>query len=222
MEELLDTPLEEKSRYGPKKFRSDKLRWIVLLLFLVGLFFKNRHWPGASPGLIGAALLAGIYASLQLGEGRKWRNPFKAYFSLSFAVAIIYLVFRLQFWPGATLLLVIALGLGLFLLVSLGIQKRQREYDKLALNFLALCVFVSTLSNSRLFYVVNMSETLNSYEHSSSSYAWDRYSMMLSAEGNRDLALKANDRAQQIAIAEDSEEALPELKQHRLEIERRP
>lgn len=170
MDDLLDSP-SKKQKYHSKRFHSDRLIWFLIGLFVVGLIFKNRHWPGGSLLVVAAGGFSVLFLIAQLLEGLKFKNPVKMSYGISFALTPIYFVFRFQYWPAAELVIALAGIAVLVPTIYLGIKKRQSEFDRKALWAICLAVFLSTFPNISVFYHTNMSKTLNPWEHEHACFA---------------------------------------------------
>jgi peptidoglycan/LPS O-acetylase OafA/YrhL len=205
MHDLLDSP-EKAAKYNAQRFYSDKLIWFLIGLFVIGLVFKNRHWPGAGLMLVAVGGFSGLFLLAQLAEGIKFKNPLKMSYGIAFAFSMIYFVFRFQYWPGAIFLLALAGISALVPTIYLGIKKRQNEFNRKALWAVSLAIFLSTFPNSSVFYHTNMSKTLNPWEHEHACFAWQRYGDMLRAEGKNKEADAANSKWLECLIKEGSNE----------------
>ena len=169
---------------GPHRFYSDRLKWVVFALFIVGLFFKNRHWPFAGLMIVASSGFSALLVIGQLIEGIKFNNYSKALFGISIGLSMIYLVFRFQYWQGGTIVLVLAILSVMATAFYLISKKRTREINKLALSLIFVGMFIFTLPMSQIFYYTNMSKTLNNWEHYNSANAWGRYGDFLMSEGD--------------------------------------
>ncbi|MFT6166691.1 MAG: glucan phosphoethanolaminetransferase (alkaline phosphatase superfamily) [Vicingaceae bacterium] len=111
-----------------------KTEKILLLIALLGLTFKLFHWPGASALLIlslSALSVFYMYFSFAFFNGIELRKVFKkeSYTGIStlrivgaigtglgLSVALVGILFKLSFWPGATMQLIT--GLAVLLIVT--------------------------------------------------------------------------------------------------------
>jgi hypothetical protein len=87
------------------------LNGLTLGLTAVGIVFKTMHWPGASILLILAfcLLLLSLFTSLRLENKAQGMTVLESgALTGTFALLILGTMFRMQHWPGATILVALA------------------------------------------------------------------------------------------------------------------
>lgn len=186
MTDLLDTP-EPQARFHTEHFMSDRVKYVIYGLFIVGLIFKNRHWPAGSLMMVACGGFSAFFVMAQFAEALKFHAIRKGLFGISIGLAFIYLVFRFQYWPGGIFVLVFSGVSGLAAIL----YKREQEVNLLKLFPVGLAFFLSSVSTSTVYYYTNMSKTLNPFDHEYACMAWERYAHFLEAEGKQEEANKA-------------------------------
>lgn len=186
MHDLLDQPLEDK-RSATLHRQLERFKWVVIGLFIVGLLFKNRHWPGAGLILVVAAISSLLYIANAAGLWIRTKESKRALFAISFGLSFLYFVFRFQYWPGAAVVLALT---GATALAALLIQ-REKATNLLSLFLVGIALLLARLPNSSVYYYTNMSKTLNPYDHENACMAWNRYADLLDGEGRHAQADKA-------------------------------
>ncbi|MFK7755413.1 MAG: hypothetical protein AB8B53_00625 [Flavobacteriales bacterium] len=120
----------------------------LIVLLLIGALFKLMHWPGAGPlFVIGLTFLSMTYFifSFFLFHGIGFRQIFKkesysaighktAIFSIlaglfCLSTLLVGIMFRIQFWPGANVMLTAALPPTLILII-IAVVKRKNSVAK--------------------------------------------------------------------------------------------
>ncbi len=203
MEELLDKTTEEKNE--KKRDFGDVMRWIVFGLFILFLLMKNRHWPGGGVGLVFTGLIAMISGLIMIIQGFVRKRASKGMLDAAVMAAVIYLIFRLQFWQWADRVLVLMVGLmAIGLLMHFNEKKQLKVRQWFAIVMMTLCFAIYQTRDSDLYYTLNMTSTLNRYDHNSVSMAWESYARHLYSDGKSKQAIEALERA--IAIASIQEE----------------
>ena len=84
---------------------------LMLVLATAGIFFKTMHWAGASVMLIlaFAGLFVSLFTSLSPENKSLGMSPAEnASILVTFSLLIIGTAFRMQHWPGANVLMVLA------------------------------------------------------------------------------------------------------------------
>lgn len=218
MSELFDTnePVISKNKYTKDKFIADRIRWYIYSLFFIAFIIKFYHWPGG--GVINVAV-GGFAIILIMGtiiEGIIRKNIGKAFLDIAFATLLIYVIFRLQYWYGASYILFTAM---IFFLVGFIFHKKVGERLNRKVYILIFLIFCSIglmkTPNSALFYSTGLTKTFHSNAHSYAYKAWDRYSFLLDFERKIDTAMEANKTALRIANNENDTNFVNLLKQHR-------
>jgi quinol-cytochrome oxidoreductase complex cytochrome b subunit len=84
---------------------------LMLVFATAGIFFKTMHWAGASVMLIlaFAGLFVSLFTSLSPENKSLGMSPAEnASILVTFSLLIIGTAFRMQHWPGANVLMVLA------------------------------------------------------------------------------------------------------------------
>ena len=84
---------------------------LMLVLATAGIFFKTMHWAGASIMLIlaFAGLFVSLFTALSPENKSLGMTPVEnASILVTFSLLILGTAFRMQHWPGATVLVVLA------------------------------------------------------------------------------------------------------------------
>ena len=84
---------------------------LILVLATAGIFFKTMHWAGASVMLIlaFAGLFVSLFTSLSPENKSLGMSPAEnASMLVTFSLFILGTAFRMQHWPGANVLMVLA------------------------------------------------------------------------------------------------------------------
>ena len=84
---------------------------LMLVLATAGIFFKTMHWAGASVMLIlaFAGLFVSLFTSLSPENKSLGMSPAEnASMLVTFSLFILGTAFRMQHWPGANVLMVLA------------------------------------------------------------------------------------------------------------------
>ncbi len=134
-------------------FSSKNLEITVIAITLIGILFKFNHWPGASMFFIlgisllnifyypfGLAYLQGISLKSILNKAAYQNTTvfislLAVFGGMSLAMLLIGIQFKLQFWPGAHVMLMagivftsIILSIAVFMLKGANQQKLKRLY----------------------------------------------------------------------------------------------
>lgn len=108
---------------------------VSVLVTFCGAFFKLEYWPGASMLLVLGALLL-IIQSVMLIPDMNANNPNK---TTSVALCLLFVtmalgaIFKVQHWPGATILLLINMAGILVMSVSLALSSKPMTIPRAAL-----------------------------------------------------------------------------------------
>lgn len=137
----------------PKFFSSKNLETTAIAITLIGILFKFNHWPGASMFFIlgisllsifyypfGFAYLQGISLKSILNKAAYQNTTvfislLAVFGGMSLAMLLVGIQFKLQFWPGAHVMLMagivftsIILSIAVFMLKGANHQKLKRLY----------------------------------------------------------------------------------------------
>ena len=141
----------------------------ITAILLIGVLFKAMHWPGAGLMIVlGASslsmyviLVAGI-VNFSLSSSKKDENIFGSkskLLSLSTSVVIIGLLFKIQHWPGAGMMLIVgltSLALACLLYIYTFIVKKEEILVTPPLFFITIgvCALFFGVSASGVSYFV--------------------------------------------------------------------
>lgn len=173
----------------------DKLLTVSSALLMVGILFRYQYYPGHTLILLfssGSILALSFY---YLEKNRETKNP-EAIVYLNYSILIIYLLFRLYFWPYAFMILIIAA-----IITALNFHIHYSNNTKiklphLALGMLVVFSFVLSFAHAdRVFYSVHGRTLEQTFGPNYSYKIWDKYSWFLYQAGKQDEAIEANRNA---------------------------
>ncbi len=125
------------------------------VLVLAGLILKARHWPGASfaPILSAIVLLVSLFMfALKDNKENGLGNGLNYFLVVSLAIYIVAALFKIQQWPGAGLLMIVACGLSCILPLVLILQKDEFKVSKqfIILFFTFYLLVITLFTNNPL------------------------------------------------------------------------
>jgi hypothetical protein len=166
------------------------LKIAFISIYLIGLFFKVSHYPGASLLLIIGGLVQIVdLIKVLTDKSTSLKNKLAWGGALLLSLSII---FKIQFWGFHYLLL---LG---GIIVSI-IYTLKKPIKLNLLSFIVIILITSSISinltpKSKIYYAINLSELFNGKDYKNLSYyGWDKYSWYLYNDGEYEEAKKAND-----------------------------
>lgn len=182
-----------------------KLLLIAWVMFIIGLFFRLLHYPGASVILVLGTLLHIIHSVIYLAQNAK-SNLVMSFLHLSYASITTYILFRLQYWPGGPMIMGFSLFFIIVLLITLyyfKLQLTSKVEFKLPQIFLVLyfVIFIalSFTHSYSIYYFMNLNPVLNGDSRNTDYYSWDKYSWFLYIANKQEEAIEANQNAQKAA-----------------------
>jgi hypothetical protein len=101
---------------------------LMLVLATVGIFFKTMQWAGASIMLIlaFAGLFVSLFTALSPENKSQGMSPAEnASMLVTFSLLILGTAFRMQHWPGANVLMVLA-TVAILALVVFAVYRQNR------------------------------------------------------------------------------------------------
>lgn len=116
---------------------------LLINIAMLGMICKMQHWPGAGILLTGSLLLfALVFLPLSVfnsykGEGANKKMLFVSGFITAFIV-ILGIIFKIQHWPGASILLVVGLPLPFVLFLPVFIYQHSKANGKADSRFLGV------------------------------------------------------------------------------------
>lgn len=167
----------------------------VLLIIIVGMFFKREHWPGANELLLLSGLSIILYYLINLRKIKKDKDEaLKSLIGITIGLFAFYFVLRVVFWAGSFTFLLLALGL-LIVTIALTFMKKKLYMIQLALLAIAFSTsaYLVFIPYHSVFYFVHFKH-VEVAEDAPFDY-WDRYSRLLYVDGEFERALEANDSA---------------------------
>lgn len=175
------------------------LRFLIFgcALFVVAFFFKLFRFPGAGLMIIVSGpcfLLAATMFALK--NAKEKTADTLSFFALAFWM--LYLIFRLQYWPGSTFFYYIAIGLTVVAIAM--IIKRQERMRAVQIAVGIICgvsLWISTLHAHEIYRAISLNHSLNSDDPVMYYESWDKYSWFLHVAGERERAIEANTTALQ-------------------------
>lgn len=196
----LDSNLHSTSQDNNK--RNDyfkKVFFIALALFFVGLFFQFMHWPFAGQLKV---ISIGQFAVLAVFHLLAAREKSKRIDFLCFAVidiSFVYVGFRSLYWPGDLLVFSILCIVAIIFVAVFSKEKiKLSRFNKLAIISFAFAIYISYLKPHEIYYGMNLTETLHSYERQNVSFAWYRYAWFLYGDNKHKQAAEALNKALEI------------------------
>ena len=133
---------------------------------ILGITFKVLHWPGAGisifVGLICLSLIFVPLALIKLNKSTKDKLLKAVYWlaAVSFMITIIGMLFKIQHWPGASILLVIGVPLPFIILLPTYLFYHQKRKLKSDHNFFAVILFFLFLGIFSTLLAVNVSKNV--------------------------------------------------------------
>jgi hypothetical protein len=209
-----------------------KLLIIAWTIFSIGLVFRLLHYPGTSVlSLLGTLLLL-IHSIIYIAKNAKTNLP-TSFLHLSFTLATIYILFRLQYWPVGPMILGYSAFFIIVLLVTISCfvlhitNKTPFKFPQIFLIVYFVFFFVLSFTHSdRIYYFFNLNTVLNGETRNTDYYSWDKYSWFLYIVDKQEEAIDANQNAQKAAeeylkIIQDEEaiQYLTVIKQHGQQIQ---
>lgn len=171
---------------------------IAALILLIGSIFKLMHWPGGNLmfliGTVSLFLLNIVYCIKNINS-----NTLKALLPFTFAIWLVYFLFRIFHWSfggyflGFAIIFIVPFVITLFyfaLLIKKGTFKVI--HGLLALVFV-LSIALGQTHSHQIYHTLNLRNSYQEYNYQS----WDRYSWFLYLANEKEKALEANKKAEQ-------------------------
>lgn len=178
---MLDSNLNTNFKDNNQKDRFlKKVFLFALLLFLAGFVLQFLHWPFAGQLKV---ISIGQFCVLALLHLLQARDKTKRINFLAFAIidiSFVYLGFRTMYWPGDLLIFSILCIVAILFVAVFSKEKIKLSlFNKLAIISFVCAIYISYLKPHEIYYGINLTETLHSYERENVSYAWYRYAWFL-------------------------------------------
>lgn len=184
-----------------------KLFLLSLFVFIAGLVLKVFHVHyNAIVMLLGVLLM--LVSGIAGATGQK--RGFPLFFTLSYALCSLALVFMLKFYPGQLYVFYVALAFALASMVMLAGKKQIKSAVSL-LPLAAMLLVLHLTPSDRIYYLFNIKYN---YEIDTDYQTWDKYSWFLYRNGNHEEALKASLKAMQTAENVGDEENVKIVDEH--------
>ncbi|HTL82133.1 MAG TPA: hypothetical protein VL651_10535 [Bacteroidia bacterium] len=164
------------------------------ILAVLGFVFRIFHLPGG--GMASIVGLGSCAMSFMIEElFQKSRFAIRL-MNMGTAVLLIFILFRLQFWPGAMQMFIPG-AIGSVVGIGLLLNSEKTDSPRLLPPAVVLCLAFSIafIPASKLYYFIHLNEPINSEYRKTDFQSWDKYSWFLYLEKHQDEALKANDSA---------------------------
>jgi hypothetical protein len=179
-----------------------KLQIIAWTIFIIGLVFRLLHYPGITVlSLLGTLLLL-IHCIIYIAKNAKTNLP-TSFLHLSYTLATIYILFRLQYWPVRPMILGYSAFFIIVLLVTISCfvlhitNKTPFKFPQIFLVVYFAFFFVLSFTHSdRIYYFFNLNTVLNGESRNTNYKYWDKYSWFLYIADKQDEAIEANQKAQ--------------------------
>lgn len=176
-----------------------KVFFIALALFFVGLFFQFMHWPFAGQLKVISIGQFSVLLVLHLIDARNKTNRINF---LAFAIidaSFVYLGFRSLYWPGDLLVFSILCIVAILFVAVFSKEKiKLSRFNKLAIISFAFAIYISYLKPHEIYYGMNLTKSLHTYERENVSYAWYRYAWHLYTDNQPKRAYDALHKAKKI------------------------
>ncbi|MFN5984820.1 MAG: hypothetical protein ACK46Y_08730 [Fluviicola sp.] len=200
-----------------------KVFFIALALFFVGLFFQFMHWPFAGQLKV---ISIGQFSVLMVLHLLAARDKTKRINFLAFAIidaSFVYLGFRSLYWPGDLLVFSVLCIIAILFVAVFSKEKiKLSRFNKLAIISFAFAIYISYLKPHEIYYGMNLTESLHSYERQNVSFAWYRYAWFLYVDNKPKQAADALNKAKEIEkqagndlLVEKLEEKIADFKKGR-------
>ena len=171
--------------------------------FFVGIIFKFLHFPGGGIlctlgfGLI--FMFAAIFLYKNVFFKKENKETVSALLHFSFAFLTLYILFRVQFWPGQVAnflfaMIVSTIYFVLFFIDTGSLRFRLPHFFLIA--YFAVAVFLYAIPGHKIYYAFHYKILSEKTEISWSYEVWNMYSWFLYTNGEYDKALEANHKAQ--------------------------
>lgn len=136
---------------------------VIANLLVIGALFKANHWPGAGVMLTLSIVLMSFYflpiALLNHYKKHRETNSKWLYITafISFFVVFISALFKIQHWPGASVLLLIGVPLPFLLFLPVYIYHSIKNKEQSFINFTAIILGLIFIAVSGVLLSVNVS-----------------------------------------------------------------
>ncbi len=147
-----------------------KTEKVLFAIFIIGLFFKYNLWPGGSVFVI-LSLLGIAFCYFPLGFYFINDKPvFKKKVGLSIlygwllSIALIGILFKIMFWPGAGPMLVIG-GISLIPLLIVAVVLNNKSDEESKVFNRNLLIRTSTIAFLTFFYFLIPSESILKFQY---------------------------------------------------------
>lgn len=192
---------------------------ICLSITMLAIIFKISHWPGAwillIAGLGSSALIflpTAHHALIKTSDDKLLRFLFTAAF-ISFGFDFIGMLFKVQHWPYAGILLLIGMPLPFVLFLPVYISYHIKRKLKTDLNFFGIILFMIYLAVfSTLLAISPTKEVLTEYAYATNSISGANEYLSSSVSGFKDseisksteqLVKQIEDTKQKLILAAD-------------------
>jgi len=167
---------------------------MIALSFVLtmGIVFKFMHWPGASFMIIigSSILLFGSLFILIFFLSKKIKVT-QAILFLSVGISSLFFCFKIMRWPGAFILLIIALFSMLVAIFFLIRENKKLNIAKtVLLSIMLSVVLLSSAKESSIYKFMRINDSMYSHPEHLYTYAW-----ILNNEGAYEQAKNSLDRA---------------------------
>lgn len=195
---------------------------IAYLLFLTGIAFKMFRLPFASLILVVAVLLMLVQSVLYFSRNIK-TNAVQSLFYLAVAVSLVYVTFRIQYWPtgrhpfGPSTVYSFVTAATLAYVVVFIVKKQRVNFKFIfILALFGATFYLTTLPVRQVHYALYLNGITYNEGRKSNFIDWHKYSWFLYSDGMFDEALEAN----QMAIQELKKVLEIESSEHLLQNQR--
>ena len=184
-----------------------KLQFIAYGIFLTGLFLKFLHLPRNAYIMMAGILILLIIHSI---SAFKKKNKFDTLKGFATASWMIFLLFVLKFWPFLPPLLVLSSVLTVIALRE-AYRLKELHHVKLLVISSVMCMTCYLMPADERYELIN----IKCNHHLEKDYfSWDKYSWFLYQNGHTAEAVKASDKALEIAIKSGDTEYIEFISRH--------
>lgn len=171
------------------------LKKVGIIMLPLGLVLKHLMLPLANLLFVLGATIMILYSYLEFFRLRK-ENITAAAMMISACFGLIYIMFRLQYWPGTNAHLIAAVAVMVVAMVLYVFKKKVYGFHWwFFVCAVGMAVLLSSISPSRLHYAMRLNPASHQKARDYSYFDWDRYSWYLNQEGKKEEALGANTEA---------------------------
>ncbi|SFT45078.1 hypothetical protein SAMN05216474_0637 [Lishizhenia tianjinensis] len=167
----------------------------ALISFLCSIVFRLMHWPGVAL-LILLALMCVLTFSLINSFVKKSVWKISIFGGWVLAAWTIYIVFRSFYWYcGPRIFGINSMFLFNSILTIIYLITQSKQLSKTVLTLSVLGLLLHFTPSYKICYFFDLNEVINKEFNKVNFSSWDKYSWFLYIRGEKEEALKANQKA---------------------------